>query len=248
MTVRNTVLRPYGTLMSVSTLLVFTFAMLSHADEQNRTNWTDLIRSRDQADRQEAGRIVTTEREKVIQELLAVVNSPVTKGEPFYDPATSRNVAIRLVGQLRAKEAVPALIGHLSPMEGQNLVRFNETMFSPAGYALIEIGLPSVPPLLDVLRKEGCTSPEMQKAIVEGSSVRFEPKELKRHSPLGDQCLKIIIGMLGGQHTQLLLETAIKDEATAGKRDNLESALALLASPKISEPLKQRGIFTQPPP
>jgi hypothetical protein len=119
-------------------------------------------------------------------------------------------------------------------------------MFAPAGYALVEIGLPAIQPLLGVLRKEGCSSTEVQEAIIEGTSVRFQPEKLKRSSPLGDQCLKIIVRILGGEHTRLLLESAVKEEATQERKQNLESGLALLASPKIPERLKQGGFLGQP--
>jgi hypothetical protein len=142
-----------------------------------------------------------------------VVNSPVEEGEQFYTSSTSRNIAISLLGKLRAKEAVTDLTRWLTPKTGQGLTFWEEMMFSPAGYALAEIGLPSVPPLFHLLKVEGNVA-------------------------LREQCIKIIVSIKGLPETELLLEDIFAKETDNSKRENLKSAQDLLKNPKFRKILE----------
>lgn len=232
--------------MLLALICMFTILFHVHGEEPAKPSWPMLLKSGDEAERQKAQNVVVRDRSRTIERLIAIVRSPMERGEPYYTSTTPRNIAIRLLGKLRAKEAVPWLVSWLEPRPGQGMYTGELMMFSHAGYALADIGLPSVRPLLKIIIEKGCSSAETQKAIIQGTGVRFKPEKLKRSSPLGDQCLKIIVRILGGEHTRLLLENAIKNETSKEKKRNLESARELLASPKVPEILKKRGLFGRP--
>lgn len=176
-------------------------------DEKNAPDWRTLITSDIEKERTSARRTVLNNRRETIRHLLWVINRPVKKGEEFYSAVTSRNIAISLLGRLRAKEAMRDLTKWLLPRPGQRLFVDNEPMFSPAGYALVEIGLPSVPPLVELLKSETNTA-------------------------LHQQCMKIIVSIKGPPETELLLEDTLAKETDTTKTANLKAALSLLKDPK----------------
>ena len=177
---------------------------LRPAAERTDARFRDLLSSVSEAERMDARRMVVNQRDELIQELLAVVESPVREGEAFYDPAEPRNIAIGLLGRLRAPEAAWELTRHLVPKKGQDTPHVElPNPHPPAARALFEIGLPALPTLIYVIRQEGL-------------SIR------------GYECLKIIHAMLGKGPAQLVLETAIEKETDAESRQNLQSALARL--------------------
>lgn len=180
-------------------------------DEKNAPHWRTLITSHIEKERTSVHRTVLNNRRETIRHLLSVLNSPVEEGEQFYGSVTSRNIAIFLLGKLRTREAVGDLTKWLLPRPGQGLIVDELSMLSPAGYALVEIGLPSVPALLEVI-KSG------------------------RNSALREQCIKIIVSILGQIHTQLLFEDALAKETDSAKGKNLKAALDLLHDPKF-EPI-----------
>jgi len=112
--------------------------------------------------------------------------------------------------KLRAKEAVEDLTKWLSPKPGQVLIfgDFESYLFSPAGYALVEIGLPSVTHLAELLKSEGA-------------------------SPLREQCIKIIVCIKGIPETELFLEDILAKETDNSKKENLKAVQRLLKEPKF---------------
>jgi hypothetical protein len=201
-------------------MMIFAGLLLSGAcrpkqsyEGEKESDWKILIISDIEEERTSAPKEVLGKRRKTIEYLLSVVNSAVEEGEPFYSSTTSRNIAISLLGKLRAKEAVASLVNWLSPKPGQ-FVKIGELlMFSPAGYALIEIGLPSVPPLFHLLKAEGNVA-------------------------LREQCIKIIVRIKGLPETELLLEDILTKETDNSKRENLKSAQDLLKNPKFRKILE----------
>lgn len=192
---------------------VFLTSLLAYAGGPlNISEWKALIMSENEKERVLAkqmildGKEALVQNKELIQELISIVRRPVIEGEEFYNLTTSRNIAIFLLGKLRAKEAVPDLIEWLTPREGQNLTIDALMVFAPAGYALVEIGLPSVPPLMEKLKSEGT-------------------------SILGKECVKVITRIKGLEETELLLQRTLGEETDPVKETNLRAALELIESP-----------------
>jgi hypothetical protein len=197
-----------------------------------RPRWRELIASEDEVQRAKGKKEALAELTADVGLLISIVESPVSRREPFYTGSTSRNIAIFLLGRLRAKGAVPHLVKWLEPQEGQSLSIDEEMMFSPAGYALADIGLPSVSPLMEIIRSDGCSSPEAPEMIHEddgGTRYKYPPGY--RRVPLGDQCLKIIVRIKGVDESEFSLRKAMQAEPDKAKKANLQSALDLLRAP-----------------
>jgi len=103
---------------------------------------------------------------------------------------------------------VPDLLDWLTPKPRQERSIDELQMFSPAGYALFNIGLPSVPPLVELLKSQ--TDPS-----------------------LIEQCIKLIICIKGVPETELLLENKIKSETNPNKKENLKAILKKLQDPQF---------------
>ncbi len=230
-----------GPVILVLVVLLLLLAGSAAEEASSLPDWRALIISGEEAHRIRSEQIVLVERGEEIDFLLSVLTAPVKKGEPFYSSTTSRNIAMRLLGEMRAKEAVPDLVDWLVLKEGQGSAISELMIFSPAGYALAEIGLPSVPPLLQIIQEKGCSSAEAPEKILEGVHVRYKRKPGARMSPLGDQCLKIIVRIKGVDQTGFSLQRAIEGESDETKKQNLESALELLRAPTFPASALERA-------
>ena len=177
------------------------------ASEGKKADWKTLITSRNESERQAGRKSVLEERSRYIDGLLKIVRSDVVKGESYYSTTTSRNIAVYLLGEFRAKEVVPDLISWLVPREGQGMAVWEEVYLPPAGLALVEIGLPAVGPLREKIEAEGV------------------------ESRLGYECLKTIYKIKGVAETQRLLKRAVRQQKDAAKKKRLEAALEML--PKL---------------
>jgi len=172
--------------------------------------WRSLLVSDVEHQRRAGKDALLNRRKETIEYLLRVINQPVKHGEDFGDPATSRNTAIYLLGQLRAKEAAADLTGLLLPKPGQVYIIGNVEayLYSPAARSLIEIGLPSMPALLERLKSEG------------SDGIRVE-------------WIKVIVAIIGLRQSETLLEDLFAIEKDEKKQTNIESAQALLGKPKL---------------
>jgi len=211
----------YGAIILAASLVVSVGCGRKESLEgKKERDWRTLITSRVEKERMSARQRVMSNRGETIQYLLSVLHSAVEGGEQFYASTTSRNIAISLLGELRAKEAAADLTEWLRAKEGQGLKVSDEAAYSPAGEALVQIGLPSVAPLVKV--------------------VKVEPDE-----GLREQCVKIIVCIKGLRETELLFEDIIAAETDSAKRENLKAADDLLKDPKfrkILENIENRGI------
>lgn len=194
-------------------LLATGFGPAKFDRNQNKLEWKTLIRSEIEEDRVSAQHLVLNNRKDMIKYLVSVLDSPLRPHEEFYTSTTSRNIAIFLLGELRAKEAVTDLVKWLTPKPGQGLTIDFEPMYSPAGYALVKIGLPSVPPLLELVKSAPTPA-------------------------LREELLKIIVSILGEENTKILIVGALTKEISATKRDNLKAAMDLLTDPKFENILR----------
>ena len=110
-----------------------------------------------EGDNQAKGRLAEHEllrrRGEAIEALINIVRSPIEKGERFTGD-TPRNIAIRLLGELRASEAAWELSSFIYPT-GDHAREIRGAFTGPAPSALVKIGLPSVETMAQ--RIEGCT-------------------------------------------------------------------------------------------
>jgi hypothetical protein len=148
------------------------------------------------------GQALVNNRKEEISFLRSVINSPVKDGEGFYS-STSRNMAISLLGELRAKEAVEDLIKWLVPQPGQVSKITRAIMQSPASDALFEIGLPSVEPLTELVKLQGNNVP-------------------------GIYATMLISRIKGAEESELLFARMMEKEPDSAKRRNLQVALDYL--------------------
>ncbi len=189
-----------GTVLLGVLLLGLTYARSEDASAQS---WKRLILSKTEADRSEARKQLLGHYRDTVRALIRVVHRPLEDGEQFYTSTTSRNLAIYVLGRMRAKEAAPHLVSWLVPRKGQGQVRDELMRYGPAGYALREIGLPAVPELVDTLKKEGV-------------------------SPLGRECTKVLADICGRLKAAVHLRAIRGEESDPQVRRNLANAAAFL--------------------
>lgn len=161
-------------------------------------------------DRRQAAQMVYEERIETVNALMSIVRRPVKKGEPFYDPNTSRNIAIRLLGKLRAKEVADELVNWLLPKQTQSVVVDQQTEHSPAGCALAEIGLPALSPLVNKIKQQGFNT-------------------------LGQRCLETVVEIKGCEGAYLVLKREKNAEKGPEKGQNLQQALQYLEKLKACQ-------------
>ena len=145
---------------------------------------------------------------------MSVVNSPVQEGELFHYTRQGgpREMAIYLLGRLRAEEAVEDLMEWLTPRPGQAWLT-EPVRYSPAGRALIEIGLPSVRPLAELVR-------------------------LKANTRNGQEAIALMMEIKGKEEAQLMFARMADEEQDPEKRRNLQAAVEVCRSctrPLLSE-------------
>jgi hypothetical protein len=183
------------------------------SEGQKEGDWQSLMVSTDERERIASRKAALEERKETVDALVAIVRSPVEKEEAFYNTFTPRNIAIFLLGKLRAKEAVPELIEFVTPKPGQGTVIDYFSPFSPATEALIQIGLPSVPAFLEKLQA-GQTP-------------------FKR-----EQCVKALVAIKGLSETEHLIEDRMTDASSTQVKGNLKAVIEVLKGGPLRESLE----------
>jgi len=205
-------------------------------------DWRMLIVSSQGVERAQAEELVLQDRKATLSSLLQVLELPLEADEPFYSPATPRNTAIRVLGEWRAPEAVLAIAQRLMPISGQTTASTVATDLSPAGWALVKIGMPAVPAVMDILASAGVSSEDKGEYIHEliggGGHTRRMGPPLEGSSPLGDQCLRILVLIKGLAETEAGLRREIAAETSDSRKKNLEDALAALGRPSLRQGLQ----------
>ena len=111
------------------------------------------LRSKDIITREQASREILKDRQSVIEELQTVVREYVQKD----DRKGTAKTAIVLLGKLRSVESVPLLVENLAlwvPWTVAGRPQTTEDSLPCVG-ALIEIGMPSVGPVVEMVQKAG---------------------------------------------------------------------------------------------
>jgi hypothetical protein len=229
-----------GSLAAIAVALGCAAGLLSAASarrqEDEQPDWQQLLRSVDPVvasslsppermdadamlaavrDVQEAEAIARSERDATIAGLMEVLDSPVPEGEDYW-ATTPRNAAMRLLGELRAKEAVPALMMWLSPRPGQWAYAPTMMQRPAAAEALIRIGMPAVPALVETLALTGVTGEYDGHWVParEGDTTNkvWEGTWPEKESPLGDECLGVLVTIEGLEEAEATLTRAISGE------------------------------------
>lgn len=179
-------------------------------EEKGTQDWKKLIYSEDSNDRQLAKKMVLDQYKDTIEYLITVADSPIKEGEYHDNYGTSRNIAIYLLGKLKAKEAISCLVSWLAPREGQKINLYSswyDVYHSPAMYAMIDIGLPSVPVFANFLKEQD-------------------------NAPIIIDNISIIAAIKGIPETKLLIDEMLKKEEEPKKKENLQKAQDLMNDPK----------------
>ncbi len=114
----------------------------------------DRIRSAEEHARVRAANELIKVHAEAIDRLIAILDRPTSPSNEWLNPTTPENLAIRVLGEMRAAKAVPTLIPWLGPPEGGHFIYGDiPPGGSPAGMALAAIGKPAEAPLINVLRR-----------------------------------------------------------------------------------------------
>jgi hypothetical protein len=186
-------------------------------------NAIEQLMSQDQKTRMSAHDELLAERQRSIRSLIALIEkkSPDSR---WLELDSSENLAIRVLGEMRAVEAIPTLVKWATPPKGgYNIFNLGVSPSnSPAVQALVKIGKPAEPALLEVVKQ----SP--QREIWSISLIILQKIE-------GPKCLEVI------------LEDAIAKETDAAAKTNLQEGLRRLKSGAGFEPPPGKVEITAPP-
>jgi hypothetical protein len=121
----------------------------------------DRVRSKAAKVRQAAAEELLAERQRTLKALLVIAEAPGAKPESLEDLCdenSSPNLAISVLGEMRAPEAVPALINRLAFLDkigGASLTHAFGVAEVPVAVALVKIGKPAEPAILKAIRQKG---------------------------------------------------------------------------------------------
>ena len=186
-------------------------------------NAIERLMSQDQKTRISAHDELLAERQRSIRSLLALIEKK-SPDSLWLVSGTTESLAISVLGEMRAVEAVPVLVKWATPPKGGYIVlNLGISPYdSPAAQALAKIGKPAEPALLEVVKQ----SP--QKMIWSISLSILQEIE-------GPKCLEVI------------LEDAIAKETDAAAKANLQEGLRRLKSGAGFEPPPGKVEITEPP-
>jgi hypothetical protein len=170
----------------------------------------------------------------MIETLIAVAERPRLPDEATGPRnADSGTVAARLLGKMRAVEAVPVLLVRLGP----TVAMMNENWPSmvdhhtAAGNALIGIGMPAADPLIAYLaEKEVSGRPDEEDS---DGNISW--------SPGGDEAASVLWEILGPREAIARLQDALATETSDAARRNLSRALTLLEKRAAAWPPKHQS-------
>ncbi len=186
-------------------LMVF-LACSAKGMETDKQRLTDGLSSRDSNVRKEAFDRLVAERKARISALLRVLKEAASDRRERLLPhrGSKLHLTMKLLGELRAVEAIPSLIGLIEyePLRKEDLPL---ALQFPAVQALIKIGRPSVDAVIEGLRT-GAMSP--QRSML---------------------CTLVVVSVEGKAAGRVLLEGAVRDEKDAEGKAGLRVALQHLA-------------------
>jgi hypothetical protein len=169
---------------------------------EEREQWAKGIRER------------RAQQVKELMTLAGVEAKPIptsVPGERIYPWRDSKHLAILLLGDLRAPEAVPTLLENLEYSNPREVFRtgpLDQGAWFPAVEALIKIGMPAVDPVVERLG-------------------RCDAEGLQRWN-----CCWILEKILGPKLAHMRVQFAIEEARDAKTRENLQEAIKRLPFPQ----------------
>jgi HEAT repeat protein len=197
------------------------------------SDWHRLLVSGEDEALKSARQRFAVQREATIRELLKVVTSPIQNGESFWD-RTTRNTAIAMLGDMRASEAVPALVEKLMPHPEQSRLDGHTT--SPAERALAKIGMPAMPVLLEIVKEEGTWRGQSSRETDPTGETRAVPMPMGSR---GDRCLLTLGLILGPDLLEMLLQKELAGAKSEKVRANIATALGWAQDRETKSMLKR---------
>lgn len=184
----------------ILSLLWFT---LCPADEGPASRAVESLKSQDQKARISACNELQSQRQEIIRNLVGLLESR-SPDVNWLDTYSTESLAIKLLGEMRAAESINYLIRWATPPEGGfNVGPLPPLHLSPAGAALIKIGKPAEPALLNTLRQ-------------------------KTEKPFWAISLEILKEIEGAKCLEVILGEAIAAEKAPEAKANLQAALRRL--------------------
>ena len=180
----------------------------SNPEKSNEHTIIAGLTTNNRKEREKAAEDIRAQRADLIKQLLEFAGEKVEQHpdnpEPFYPWHDSKHLAILLLGDLRAVEAIPVLLENLeyeNPRKLWSLVDIGGG--HPAAEALSKIGMPAVGPTINKL---GAYPPEARVNLV---------------------CRWILREILGARLARLRLQIAIEETRDEAVKRNLSAAAAL---------------------
>ena len=164
-------------------------------------------------------------RKSVITALIAVLNNP--KGDFDFGDVDRWRIAVALLGELNAKEAIDDLVRNI------NWTSYNSVPHPPPPVrtALVRIGAPAVPRLLSLLSDPNeWTRLEASEALGEIGEPSLDGlvEVLERAGPSTRAAAAHALGLIGGARARDGIEKALSLETDILVREELEYAVKIM--------------------
>jgi hypothetical protein len=196
----------------MAVLILLSLGWLAGADGIVQPPPLELLRSAQLKERNAGKEQILEERSKTIELLLKIVQQPrQPANDGWQDIGSTRSIAMTCLGEFRAVEAVPVLIKFLEPQPGEGFPLPASLPYCPASAALIKIGKPAIPAVIDILRRELKTG------------------------WLGGQARLMLLKIEGWEVGKFQLQQAIATEDDPIKKAALESNLKIFEVNKFEE-------------
>ena len=163
-------------------------------------------------------------RSEVIEVLLQIVNDPKARDE--FPIAYRWTMAVDLLGELRATEAIDVLIRNLDRTGGNGLII--SPSYRPVAEALAKIGEPAIPQLIEALASnDEDIRYEAELALAEMGKPA-KPRMLEALEQ-GDARIRgkvaLVLAYIGGEDARAAIERAIEREEDRKVRQEIKEAL-----------------------
>jgi len=171
-------------------------------------------------------------RSEVIRSLIGIVEDPAESKPDFVAPFGSAlrwTVAVRLLGEIRATEAIDTLVSKLDQTGEFGII--SSIHYRPVSSALTKIGEPAVPRLIEALSG---TEPEIRLYAASTLAAIGQPAVTKLKKALrdGDANVRgasaLALGWIGENKFRASIESAISRETDQDALKNMKYALTQL--------------------
>lgn len=161
-------------------------------------------------------------RSAVIQVLINVVDDEVNREEALL--STKWTASVEVLGELQALEAIDALVKYLT---ASGLALTIEPHPRPAKDALLKIGKPAIPRLIQALSTEGAIRYEAIDTLAEIEPVAVPQliEALANANPYIRGGAAVALGMIGGQAAKDAINQALKKETNSKAEADFKYAL-----------------------